>query len=157
MSTIQTRTAAAILGFSLLALPLTGCSSTVTLEPAADSNDPACAAVQVRLPETIDGNAKRQTDAQSTSAWGNPATMIMRCGLPEVLASTLPCVTAGGIDWLVDDSNAPDYRFITFGRKPATEVIVDSKKASGVQALDAIGFSVAQAIKADRLCIDPKS
>jgi hypothetical protein len=57
----------------------------------------------------------------------------------------------------VDASKAPSYRFITFGRKPATEVIVDSKNASGVKALDALGFSIEQAIPSDRLCTEPAS
>jgi hypothetical protein len=73
------------------------------------------------------------------------------------LASTLPCVTAGGIDWLVDATKAPSYRFITFGRSPATEVIVDSKNASGVKALDAFGFSIEQSIPSDRRCVEPAS
>jgi Protein of unknown function (DUF3515) len=136
---------------------LTACSTAVALDSAPDSNNPRCAAVEVRLPDSIDGNGRRETNAQSTAAWGTPARIIVRCGLPEVLASTLPCVTAGGIDWLVDSSKAPSYRFITFGRKPATEVIVDSKNASGVKALDALGFSIQQAIPSDRLCVEPSS
>ena len=136
---------------------LTGCSSTVSIESAPASNSPRCAAVTVRLPDNIDGNQQRATDSQATSAWGTPARILLRCGLPEVLASTLPCVTAGGIDWLVDSAKAPSYRFITFGRKPATEVIVDSKNASGIQALDALGMSISQGIPADRKCIEPAS
>jgi hypothetical protein len=140
-----------------LAASLTACTNTVALDAAAQSNSPRCAAVTVRLPNVIDGNQQRATNAQATSAWGTPEKIILRCGLPEVLASTLPCVTAGGIDWLVDSSKAPSYRFITFGRKPATEVIVDSKAASGVQALDALGYSISQAIPTDRKCVEPAS
>jgi len=140
-----------------LTAALTGCSASVAMDPAADSNNPRCAALTVRLPNEIDHNKQRTTTSQATAAWGSPAAILSRCGLPEVLASTLPCVTAGGVDWLVDATNAPNYRFISFGRKPATEVIVNSKAASGVQALDAIGFSLNQAIPADRLCVDPKS
>ena len=150
---LLTLTAAA----ATLATVLTGCTSAVPLDPAANSNDPGCAAVSVRLPNEIDGNPQRATNAQATGAWGNPTRVILRCGLPEVLASTMPCVTAGGIDWVVDDSRAPSYRFITFGRKPATEVIVDSKHASGVKALDALGVSISQAITADRKCVEPAS
>jgi hypothetical protein len=145
--------AAATLGAA--AASLSACTSSVALDSAPEADSPRCAAVTVRLPDNIDGNPQRQTNAQATSAWGDPARIIMRCGLPEVLASTLPCVTAGGIDWLVDDSKAPSYRFITFGRKPATEVIVDSKNASGVKALDAIGFSVSQGVPSDRRCSEP--
>jgi len=139
------------------AASLTACTSAVALDPAAGSNSPRCAAVEVRLPDSIDGNGRRETNAQSTGAWGSPAKIILRCGLPEVLASTLPCVTAGGIDWLVDATKAPSYRFITFGRNPATEVIVDSKNASGVKALDALGFSIEQSIPSDRRCVEPAS
>jgi len=142
-------------GLGTIAASLAGCTSTVALDAAPDSNNPRCAAVSVRLPDDIDGNPQRATNAQATSAWGNPARIILRCGLPPVLASTLPCVTAGGVDWLVDSSKAPSYRFITFGRKPATEVIVDSKNVSGVKALDALGISISQGIPADRKCVEP--
>ena len=58
--------------------------------------------------------------------------------MPEATASSLRCITQGDVDWLVDESKAPSYRFITFGRNPATEVIVDSKNAVGVNVIDAI-------------------
>lgn len=139
------------------AASLSACSQAVTLNAAPDANNPRCAAVTVRLPDTIGDLKSRTTDAQATGAWGDPTRVLLRCGLPEVKASTLVCVTTGGVDWLVDDSKAPTYRFITFGRNPATEVIVDSKYASGVTALDALGQAIQQGIPVDRLCIDPKS
>lgn len=126
----------------LLASVLTGCTATVNLEVAEHANDPACAEVIVRLPDQIGELSKRVTNAQSTGAWGSPAAVILRCGLTEVAVSKLTCVTAGGIDWLVDDSKNPSYRFITFGRKPATEVIVDSTSISGVSVLEALGSAV---------------
>ena len=136
---------------ALSALLLSGCSSTVTLEPADDANNPLCAEVIVRLPDAIDNQPKRVTSAQSTGAWGTPSTIIMRCGLPEVTASTMPCVTSAGVDWIVDDSKAPSFRFVTFGRNPATEVIVDSSKASGAATLDALA-SLMEFIPADKTC-----
>ena len=128
---------------------LTGCAATVSLEPAPDSNNAACAEVTVRLPSQIDTLERRQTDAQATGAWGTPAAVISRCGLPQVLVSKLPCITAGGVDWLVDASAKPSYRFISFARNPATEVIVDSKLASGATALDAIGPAVSHIAATD--------
>jgi hypothetical protein len=124
------------------ALMLSSCATTVTLEAAENANDPACAEVIVRLPDVIDVQSKRMTNAQSTGAWGEPAAVILRCGLPEAAASSLTCVTAGGVDWLVDDSQSPSFRFITFGRSPATEVIVDSTAISGVSALEALAPAV---------------
>lgn len=127
---------------ALLALTLTGCAPTVALEPAEMANNPDCAEVIVRLPTELAGLEKRTTNAQSTGAWGEPVAVILRCGLEQVEASTLTCVTAGGMDWLVDESTAPKYRFITFGTDPATEVIIDSEKVSGVTVLEELSGSV---------------
>ena len=127
-----------------LVASLTACSTPVSLDPAADANNPTCAAVTVRLPDTVDGLAKRDTNAQATGAWGTPSAVLFRCGLAPVTVSKLKCVTASGVDWLVDDTQAPNYRFITFARKPAAEVIVDSTKASGSKVLDDLSLAVQQ-------------
>jgi hypothetical protein len=68
-----------------------------------------------------------------------------------VAVSALPCVTANGVDWLVDESAKPSYRFITFGRTPATEVIVDSTKVAGVSALSDLSGAI-QSIEATKEC-----
>jgi hypothetical protein len=125
-----------------LSLALSACSPTVSLEPAEDANNPGCADLIVRLPDVVDGQERRTTNAQSTAAWGNPATIILRCGIEPVVISTLPCVTASGVDWLVDESAKPSYRFISYARTPALEVIVDSEKAVGVNALDGLSSAV---------------
>ena len=130
------------LSLTVLPLLLAGCSATVHLEPAKEANSVTCANLQVRLPDTVDGLALRSTDAQSTAAWGDPAAVLYRCGLPEVSVSELKCVTAEGVDWLVDDSAAPSYRFITFGRNPASEVIIDSNRAVGVNVLDTLASAI---------------
>ena len=145
------RTALAAMATLVLAGSLSACTANVSLEAAPDSNNPACAEVSVRLPEMVADQAKRVTDAQATGAWGNPTSVILRCGLPAVEVSTLPCVTASGVDWLVDDSKKPSYRFITFGRKPATEVIVDSRKVAGVTALSDLSTAI-QSSEATKHC-----
>ena len=129
---------------SLALLTLSGCAATVNLEPAEDSNNPGCAEVMVRLPSQLGGLQERYTNAQATAAWGDPAAVLLRCGLEPVEVSTLPCVTAAGIDWLVDDSLAPSYRFISYARFPAVEVVVDSDNASGITSLEGIAGAVAQ-------------
>ena len=145
------RTALALLAGIALAGALSACTATVSLEAAADSNNPACAEVSVRLPNQVAELTKRATDAQATGAWGNPTAVLLRCGLPPVEVSELPCVTANGVDWLVDESAKPSYRFITFGRNPATEVIVDSTKAAGVTALSDLSSAI-QSIEATKEC-----
>lgn len=130
---------------------LTGCAPMVNLSAAEFSNDPACAEVSVRLPEELGELPQRITNAQATGAWGEPASVLLRCGLEGVEVSTLPCVTAGEVDWLVDDSDAPNYRFISYARFPAVEVIVDSKNASGITSLEGLSSAVAQ-IPATKVC-----
>ena len=135
-----------------LTLSLSGCAATVNIEPAEDANNPACAEVIVRLPSVVDTLEKRVTGAQSTGAWGTPTGVLLRCGLPAVEVSKLPCVTQGDVDWLVDASEAPSYRFITFGRTPAAEVIVDSKVISGAATLDALAPAV-QYLPSSKNCV----
>lgn len=138
----------------LLIIPvllLTGCAPVVNLQAAEDANNPLCAEVSVRVPDTLGELEKRETNSQATAAWGEPAAVLMRCGLEGVEVSTLPCVTAGEVDWLVDDSEAPNYRFISYARYPAVEVIVDSKLASGVSALEGLAQAVSQ-IPATKSC-----
>jgi hypothetical protein len=136
-----------------IALLLTGCAPIVNLEAAEYSNDPLCAEVSVRLPAEIGELQKRQTNAQATGAWGDPSSVLLRCGLEGVEVSTLPCVSAGDVDWLVDDSDAPNYRFISYARFPAVEVIVDSENASGITALESLAQAVAQ-IPATKVCTE---
>ncbi|CAB4636030.1 unannotated protein [freshwater metagenome] len=114
----------------------------MALQPAADANNPDCAEIIVRLPDEIAGEDRRSVNAQSTAAWGDPVSVLLRCGLEPVEVSTLPCVSASEIDWLVDDANAPSYRFISFATAPATEVIIDSSRLAGVTVLEQLAGSV---------------
>jgi hypothetical protein len=123
----------ALAGAALLvaiAVTLTGCTPIVSMHAADDANDPDCAAVIVRLPDTVGGLAKRQTDAQSTAAWGEPDQVLLRCGVAVPAASELPCIDKG-IFWLRDDREEGFWRFTTFGRTPAIDVAVARDIASG--------------------------
>jgi len=135
-----------------LALLLAGCAPTVVLTPAPDANNPACAEVIVRLPDSIDSQTRRTTNSQSTGAWGNPAAITLTCGLDPVMVSAVACITAGGVDWIVDESNKPNYTFISFGRTPATAITIDSTKVSGATVLDDLGQAV-QFTKQTKKCL----
>ncbi len=132
---------------------LTGCAATVNIEAADGANDPLCAEVSVRYPDRIGQLDQRWTNAQATTAYGDPAAVLVRCGLEPVFASTLPCVSASNVDWLVDDSDAPNFRFVSFGRSPAVEVIVDSERASGISALDSLAQAVSK-LPASAFCTE---
>lgn len=143
-------TAAAVIG-------LAGCSTTVSMTPAKEANDPACGAVTVRLPGTVDGQERRWTDAQATGAWADAdgtTTVLLTCGLQPPGPSPLPCQTVAGVDWIIDDSQAPNYRFTTFGRVPAVEVYLDYDVVSARSVLDALGTAVSQLPTSSSTCTD---
>ena len=125
-----------------IAATLAGCAGTVSMQPAAGSNDPACADVSVALPGTLDGQARRWTDAQATAAWGDPAAVLLTCGLEPLGPPTLPCQTVNGVDWVIDETDAPKYRVTSFGRVPAVEVYLDNDVVSSADVLDAMSLLV---------------
>lgn len=133
-------------------LVLAGCAGTVPLDPGPEANDPECAAISVRVPDTIGELERRTTNAQATAAWGEPAAVIYRCGLPEQGPSDLPCFDVDGVDWLLDESNAPRYVFTTYGRSPVTEVIVDVDFVAGADAVRALSPAVS-VVEADARCL----
>jgi hypothetical protein len=126
----------------LLAL-LTACVPTVPLTPAVNATDPKCAEIIVRLPKSIVDQPLRETNAQATGAWGNPTSVLLRCGVAQP-APSASCSTVNGIDWVVDVSGSPRYVYTTWGRSPATQVVVDTKltQGSGAIILDALSNAV---------------
>ncbi|MCU1524478.1 MAG: hypothetical protein JWO18_1372 [Microbacteriaceae bacterium] len=128
-SKLRTGALLAIVPFILATLA--ACTPTVALAPAADATNPGCAEIIVRLPDAVANQPIRETNAQATGAWGNPTSVLLRCGVTPPGATTATCYTVKGVDWLIDDSKKPRYVFTTFGRDPATEVIVDSNLTDG--------------------------
>lgn len=113
------------------------------MEPAVAANDPACADVMVRLPGSVDSQERRWTDAQATAAWGEPSSVLLTCGVASPGPSTLPCQTVDGVDWIIDDTEAPRYRVTTFGRTPAVEVYLDNEVVSSATVLERLSGAVA--------------
>ena len=116
------------------------------MQPAIDANEAACADVTVRLPGTVAGEQRRWTDAQATGAWGDGSSsaVLLTCGVEAPGPSTLVCQTVSGVDWIIDDSEAPNDRFTTFGREPAVQVYLDYDKVSGQQVLTDLATAVLQ-------------
>lgn len=134
----------ALAASAILLTTLAGCAGPeVALTPAVNANDPACADVIVRLPDSISDQERRRTNAQSTGAWGSPTSVEMFCGIEPSGPTELPCANVNGIDWLMDNSEAPIYRFEAYGRQPGLEVYVDSEKVSGTEVVSALAQSAA--------------
>src|SRR6478609_697795 len=145
-----------VAGVVAVALGLSGCSTSGSLTAAPDANDPSCADVTVRLPATVDGKERRWTDAQATGAWGDPAAVLLTCGVEPPGPSTLRCITVGGVDWLVDESDSPRFRLTTYGRTPAVELYVDNRLVSPNNVLDDVRIAVSQLPKTTE-CTAPEA
>ncbi len=137
------RTAGLFLALVPAALLLAGCTVAVPLQPADDATNSSCADMIVRLPNTVADQPIRETNAQATGAWGDPAAVLLHCGVAVPGPTTDLCVSINGIDWIEDDSEAPTYRYTTYGREPATEVVLDSEKVSGSTVLVDLSAAVA--------------
>ncbi len=138
-------------------LALSGCSTTVSMQPAEAANDPVCADVSVRLPGSLAGESRRWTDAQATGAWGEPAAVLLTCGVTPPGPTEARCITIGGVDWIVDESQAPRYLITTYGRTPAVEVFIDNEVVSSNDVLDRLGPIVSGAIPSERSCVESQS
>lgn len=138
----------------IAAIALTGCAGTVSMQPAPEADDPACADLTVRLPGTLAGEPRRWTDAQATGAWGDPAAVLFTCGVEPIGPTTLPCQTVNGVDWVIDESEAPSYRVTSFGRVPAVEVYLDNDVVSSADVLDALSTLVAQLPTDGSTCLE---
>ncbi|MDQ0258176.1 DUF3515 family protein [Sinomonas atrocyanea] len=155
-----------------LVAALAGCSAPVSVQPAADAADPACAPLMLALPDTI-GDAKlRTTTSQATAAWGDPAAVVLRCGVPSPGPTTDRCVSVNGVDWVIRQDSAASagapsptasgsapgpgdggtYTLTTFGRQPATELLLDTGRASSATVLASLSPAVAK-VPATRHCV----
>ena len=137
-----------ILAAAAALLALTGCASAVSLPAADEASDPGCAQISVTLPEQIGDESlvepleRRDTTAQGTAAWGDPSAITLRCGMPEPAPCTQRCLEVGGVDWLEVAQEESVWTFVSYGRSPATEVVIDTNVVSAVTALEAVSSAV---------------
>ncbi|QEO10894.1 DUF3515 domain-containing protein [Protaetiibacter larvae] len=118
-----------------LVATLSGCTAIVPMEPADDANNPGCADVIVRLPDSVGGLDRRETNAQATGAWGSPASVLLYCGVEVPSASTTRCIEVDGVFWLVDGDDEPRYILTSYGREPAIDVVVDTEVVGATPVL----------------------
>ena len=148
--------APAVAAVALVAL--TGCTPTVAMTPAPDATETACAALAVRLPAALGTAQKRETDAQGTAAWGSTPDVTLTCGVTPPGPTTAVCLPVGGVDWVIEDRSTGSpavYVATTFGRTPATRVVIHAKGAvASSDALPPISDAVRAAMPAvTRRCI----
>ncbi|MET4135515.1 DUF3515 family protein [Pseudarthrobacter sp. PvP090] len=132
-------------------LALAACSPVVDVAPAKDAANAACAPMMVALPDAI-GEAKlRKTNSQATAAWGDPSLVVLRCGVNVPGPTTDRCVNVNGVDWVIKEGD-PVWTLTTFGREPATEILMDPDKISSATVLADLAAAAAK-VPAARNCV----
>lgn len=115
---------------ALTILVLGGCARSIGVEVAPEAADPLCAEVMLAVPEELGTDLpKVPTDSQATAAWGEPgAAVTMRCGVTQAgPAADCQHVDSGNgttVDWIVTTDDKGTWSFVSYGRRPAVEVIV---------------------------------
>lgn len=148
--TARRRTAAGLVAVAA-ALSLAACAQPVQVAAPPSANDAACSAVMLALPVEIDGNAKRTTTSQSTAAWGDPASLVFRCGAEEPGPTADPCTTVGQVDWVAHEREPQRWTLRAYGRTPVMEADIDTSKVSSANVAQALGDAVSR-IPASKRC-----
>jgi hypothetical protein len=137
----------AVAGAALLA----ACSQPLVVEPAPYAGDPRCAEIMLGVPDVVGGLEMRPTSSQATTAYGDTAPIIVRCGVEPPGPSTDRCdlIDVDGIaqGWLISEEEDV-WRAVAFGRTPAVEVQIPKLRAD--QAVgELLGYFNASAVRAD--------
>lgn len=132
---------------------LSGCGESVIVQPAAHPEAPECARVMLNMPDKMADYGSRTTSSQATAAWGNPSAAVFKCGMDTPAATTDPCVNVNGVDWISTQQDQKTWRFVTFGRKPAAEVLVDPTRLSGATVLASLADAVNLLPKTSAKCV----
>ena len=142
---------AAPVALAAAAALLAGCSSPVSVQAAPDAATPACAPLMLALPDTLGDAALRKTTSQATAAWGDPSAVVLRCGVASPGPTTDRCVSVNGIDWVIKEGDKY-YTLTTFGREPATELLLDNDRISSATVLASLSSAVSK-VPATRHCV----
>jgi hypothetical protein len=151
LSSLPVRAFSTLLAGALAGSVLTGCSPVVDVAAAKDAANPACAPMMVALPDSIGDAGLRKTNSQATAAWGDPSLVVLRCGVNVPGPTTDRCVSVNGIDWVIKEGD-PIYTLTTFGREPATEILLDPEKIPSATVLADLSGAAAK-IPATRNCV----
>ena len=149
------------LAYTASLLLLTGCGAgAVHLEPAPDAANPECARAMVAMPEVLSGLKQRETTAQATTAWGDPADIILKCGVQVQEPVSDPCAQVNGVDWIIKPAEETDrsetsatgtWTATTFGRSPKIRVTFNADRISSSTMLTELDSAVKQ-LKQTKKC-----
>lgn len=111
-----------------------------------------CAEMMVILPEFVGDAERRGTNSQSTSVWGDPSKVVLRCGVEVPGPTTDPCVSVNDVDWIAREGDDGVWTLTTYGRTPATEVVLDPQVIPSSTVLASLS-QAASRIPAEGACL----
>ena len=153
MSSSADRSRRALPVVALLALATSGCTGTVPMEAAPTAADVGCAEIAARLPSDVVGLTQRETDAQGTGAWGEPALVLARADGEPRLHVEVPA-DAPPTDEVALDEIARAFEFLTFLEvKPAAEIPGQALGESRFDLADGLTIHVAPTLDAGNVWI----
>lgn len=89
-----------------------------------------CSGVVDRLPEEAGARSRDWAIGDGVASWGD-RSLVLRCGVEELRPNVNLCVTADGVDWVLDENRlkADGVSVLTtYGRSPAVEVTYDGPR-----------------------------
>lgn len=101
------------------------------IDSAPRGGEAECATVVDRLPERAGSRDRDWALGDGVASWGDRA-LVLRCGVDELRPTVNLCVTADGVDWVLDEDRlkADGVSVLTtYGRSPAVEVTYHGPRA----------------------------
>ncbi|WP_066362887.1 DUF3515 domain-containing protein [Herbidospora mongoliensis] len=123
----------------VVAMLAAGCSQVVALDPPAPEGAAAtaCQALTAKLPATIEGLERAETDPVSpyTAVWG-PGEIALRCGVsrPAAMEPTAEVSDVNGVGWFADPQ-LPTL-FTAVNREAYVEVTISANHQPGSVLVD---------------------
>ena len=111
--------------------------SKASVKPGPFADNPRCADVISRAPETVLSKSRDDVTGDGVAAWGD-GSIVLRCGVTPLTPTTNLCVTVNGVDWVLDEERAKKdgvQVLTTYGRDPAVEVTVEGDASKAGDAL----------------------
>lgn len=143
-----------VLVLGAAAFAVSGCAAAAITTPAKHSTDTTCSTVIAQLTgvKEVNGLERREVSAQATAAWGDDASVQLRCGLDPLGPSTDVCQSVGGVDWVARQENGRTL-LTSYGRAPAVEISVAGEQPTGLDAiLDTLSPAVSTLPTNGRAC-----
>ncbi|MGH3356388.1 MAG: DUF3515 family protein [Nocardioidaceae bacterium] len=133
---------------------LVGCGTAVDVDAPSTATG-QCSDLLASLPETVDGQERRDVSPEgaAAAAWGDPA-ILLRCGVrrPRALDADSQCAVVQSVGWFAQEQ-ADGFRFTTIGRASNVDVFVPYDYEPAADALVDLAGPIRSVVPETRPCV----